>query len=191
MIFCLDLKQAGIAVKYDEFFKGFRDFLDGKETRLSEDDALSMFQVALNEAIARRREADREKEAVFFAENGAKSGVVTTPSGLQYEIILEASGPKPGMNSMVLVNYEGSFMDGTVFDSSYARGEPAALPLDRVFPGWSEGIQLMSPGSTYRLFIPSVLAYGERGADNVIPPNTALIFKVELLSILPEQAETP
>lgn len=107
----------------------------------------------------------------------------TTESGLQYEVLEAGDGPKPTLSDMVSVHYKGELEDGTVFDSSYDRGEPMTLPLARVIPGWKEGMQLMSVGSKYRFVIPSDLGYGERGAGGVIPPNATLIFEVELLGI--------
>ncbi|MDR1948953.1 MAG: FKBP-type peptidyl-prolyl cis-trans isomerase [Spirochaetaceae bacterium] len=179
-----DLKQTGLQFNYDEFIKGFSDSLEGKTTRISNDEAIQIIQSAFTAAMAARAEENRQRETVFFTENGVKPGIHTTASGLQYEVIVEGTGPKPGASSTVEVHYEGTLIDGTVFDSSYARNEPAQFPLDGVIPGWAEGITLMTQGSTYRLFIPSALAYGERGAGNTIPPNSVLIFKVELLAIL-------
>jgi FKBP-type peptidyl-prolyl cis-trans isomerase FkpA len=127
---------------------------------------------------------NKVKETVFMTDNGKRNGVVTTASGLQYEIIKEGGGPKPSASSVVRVNYEGTLIDGTVFDSSYSRGEPVEFPLDEVIPGWTEGIQLMSVGSTYNLYLPSELAYGAESPGGVIGPNSALIFKVELLAIV-------
>jgi FKBP-type peptidyl-prolyl cis-trans isomerase len=125
----------------------------------------------------------RQAEVEFLAENSLKSGITITASGLQYEVISEGTGPKPSSYDTVLVNYQGALPDGSVFDSSYSRGEPTELPLDRVIPGWTEGIQLMNVGSVYRFVIPSSLAYGEQGYPNVIPPYATLIFDVELIAI--------
>lgn len=119
----------------------------------------------------------------FLAENKTKQGVVTLPSGLQYEIIKEGNGPKPKETDKVKCNYEGKTIDGVVFDSSYKRGEPAVFPVNGVIPGWTEALQLMPVGSKWKLFIPASLAYGERGAGRDIKPNSTLIFEVELLSI--------
>jgi FKBP-type peptidyl-prolyl cis-trans isomerase FkpA len=118
----------------------------------------------------------------FLAENGKKEGMVTTESGLQYEIITPGEGPKPATSSTVEVHYEGKLIDGTEFDSSYKRGETISFPLNRVIKGWTEGVQLMQVGSTFRFFIPSELAYGSRNKGS-IPPNSVLIFKIELLGI--------
>ncbi|TFG79663.1 MAG: FKBP-type peptidyl-prolyl cis-trans isomerase, partial [Spirochaetales bacterium] len=118
-----------------------------------------------------------------------KSGIRTTASGLQYEVLTEGTGTRPTSTDIVKVEYTGSFLDGNIFDSSALNGEPAVFPLDQVIDGWTEGIQLMTVGSKYRFFLPSALAYGLAGAGGIIPPNTALIFEVELLSIEPPAAE--
>jgi len=120
--------------------------------------------------------------AAFLAENATKEGVITTASGLQYTILTDAEGDKPSATSNVTVHYKGTTLDGTEFDSSYSRNAPATFPLNRVIGGWTEGVQLMSVGATYRFFIPSELAYGAQGAGGAIGPNATLIFDVELLS---------
>ncbi len=122
-----------------------------------------------------------EQEA-FLQENAAKEGVITLPSGLQYVVLQASEGDKPGPYTMVTVHYEGSLINGKVFDSSYKRGEPATFGVHQVIAGWTEALQLMPVGSKWRLFIPSALGYGERGAGGSIPPNATLIFDVELLS---------
>jgi len=120
----------------------------------------------------------------FLEDNAKKEGIKITDSGLQYRVIEQGDGPKPdGPNSEVQVHYEGRLVDGTVFDSSYKRGEPITFFLNAVIPGWTEGVQLMPVGSTYEFYIPSELGYGAKGAGGVIPPNATLIFKVELLSV--------
>lgn len=125
----------------------------------------------------------KEKGEAFLQENAKKEGVKTTASGLQYEVLTEGTGKKPGPTDTVRVHYRGTLLDGTEFDSSYKRGEPISFRLNQVIPGWTEGLQLMSEGSTYRLFIPSNLAYGPRGAGGVIGPDETLIFEVELLAV--------
>jgi FKBP-type peptidyl-prolyl cis-trans isomerase len=119
----------------------------------------------------------------FLEANGKQPDVTTTASGLQYKVITAGSGPRPTANDTVKVHYKGTFLDGKTFDSSYDRGEPISFPLRGVIPGWTEGVQLMPVGATYEFYIPSNLAYGERGAGGVIPPNSTLIFVVELLEI--------
>lgn len=123
-----------------------------------------------------------EKGKAFLTENAKKEGVVTLPSGLQYKVLVAGNGPKPTANQTVKVNYEGTLIDGTVFDSSYRRGEPIEFGVTQVIPGWVEGLQLMPVGSTWMLYIPSNLAYGEYGAGGAIGPNETLIFKVELIA---------
>jgi FKBP-type peptidyl-prolyl cis-trans isomerase len=131
--------------------------------------------------------AVRTDDMKFMADNKAKPGVVTTDSGLQYEVIRMGTGPKPGRTDTVLVHYEGRLVDAarTVFDSSYQRGQPAAFPLDQVIPGWTEGVQMMPAGSKFRFVVPPSLAYGAKGAGGVIPPGAVLEFDVELLAIKP------
>lgn len=119
----------------------------------------------------------------FMDSNKTKKGVVTLPSGLQYEVITQGTGKKPGKNDIVTVDYEGKLVDGKVFDSSYKRGEPASFPVGGVIAGWTEALQLMNEGSTWMLYIPPTLAYGEAGAGGVIGPNETLIFKVHLISV--------
>lgn len=124
-----------------------------------------------------------DQEQAYLDTNKKKSGVVTLPDGLQYKVLTEGKGEKPGPNDVVTVNYAGTLVDGTEFDSSYKRGEPATFPVNGVIPGWVEALQLMKKGSTWELYIPANLAYGERGAPPAIGPNKTLIFKVELLDI--------
>jgi len=128
-------------------------------------------------------EMNKTEGAAFLAENKTKEGVVTLPSGLQYKIIAEGTGPKPTSADTVICNYRGTLLDGKEFDSSYKRDQPATFPVGRVIKGWQEAIQLMPVGSKWRLFIPSNLAYAERGAGADIGPNATLIFEVELISI--------
>ncbi|MDR3131085.1 MAG: FKBP-type peptidyl-prolyl cis-trans isomerase [Treponema sp.] len=177
------LNQVKIGYDYEEFLKGFRDAVEGKTARITQDEAVSKIDTAFSAAVDQLKVDNTEKEKEYLAQNGAKSGVTTTGSGLQYEIITEGTGPKPTVENTVKVHYEGTLLDGTVFDSSYSRNEPVEFSLSQVIRGWSEGIQLMTVGSTYRFVIPSALAYGEQG-NNTIPPNSTLIFKVELLSVV-------
>lgn len=124
-----------------------------------------------------------ETEAQFMADNRNAEGVVTTASGLQYQIVQEGTGPRPGPNDTVTIDYTGTLLDGTVFDSSVQRGEPITYPLTGFIQGWQEGVQLMPVGSKFRFWIPPELAYGTRGSGSVIPPNATLVFDVELLGI--------
>ena len=136
-------------------------------------------------------EANKESGEKFLAANAQRDGIKKTQSGLQYEVITPAKGDKPKATDVVKVHYRGTLIDGTEFDSSIARGEPATFPLDQVIPGWTEGVQLMNVGSKYRFYVPSALAYGTRGAGPKIGPNSALIFEVELLEIVKPQEQTP
>ncbi len=131
--------------------------------------------------------AVRTADVQYLAANKDKPGVITTSTGLQYQVITEGKGPRPAASDVVLVHYEGKLVDGTVFDSSYQRGQPAAFPLDQVIPGWTEGVQLMPTGSKYHFVVPPALGYGARGAGGVIPPGAVLEFDIELLAIRPNE----
>lgn len=147
-------------------------------------------QAKQQELASKMAEENIEKGAAFLAENGQKEGVITTDSGLQYEVMSEGDGASPVATDTVKVHYKGTLLDGTEFDSSYSRGEPAVFPLNRVIPGWTEGVQTMKEGGKTRFFIPSELAYGERATGN-ITPNSTLIFEVELLDVVkPDEEET-
>ncbi|MCP4310534.1 MAG: FKBP-type peptidyl-prolyl cis-trans isomerase [Bacteroidetes bacterium] len=154
--------------------------------QMTADAIFRQLNVALSEVEAKKAESasldNLEKGAAFLAENGKRKGVITTESGLQYEIITKGDGPMPTETSQVTVHYEGTLMDGEVFDSSYDAGEPVSFGLNGVIPGWTEGLQLMPVGSTYKFYVPSTLGYGPRGTGP-IPGNSTLIFKVELLEI--------
>ena len=169
--------------------KGLEDALSGKESLLSEEEmgsSLSNLRQKSMAAVQQELKEQAEKNLVegekFLAENKTKEGVKTTASGLQYKVLTEGEGPSPNAGDTVTVNYRGTLIDGTEFDSSYKRGEPATFPLTGVIPGWTEALQLMKKGSKWELYIPPDLAYGERGAGNRIPPNSTLIFEVELIS---------
>ena len=177
------LEMDGIIPDIDEFMKGFKDSLTGKETRFGELEAMEIVNSAFDDLTEKLTEEAMNSENAFMAENSRKSGVIVTPSGLQYEVVSETGGTKPAVSDVVLVHYEGKLIDGTVFDSSYERGFPAEFPVDAVIPGWTEGLQLMGVGSKYILYIPSEQGYGSRGIGP-IPPHAALIFTVELLEIL-------
>jgi FKBP-type peptidyl-prolyl cis-trans isomerase FkpA len=145
--------------------------------------ALSVGMALFSIANAGSPEENKAAGEKYLAENGKKPTVKTTASGLQYEVITEGKGKKPSATDNVTVHYKGTTIDGTEFDSSYSRGEPAAFPLNAVIPGWTEGVQLMPEGSKYKFHIPSSLAYGEDGAGGKIGPNETLIFEVELIKI--------
>ena len=163
--------------------KAFEDVFEGKELVISEEEAnvilQEYFQKLANKALEENQAAGRE----FLIENAKRDGVVTTASGLQYEVLAQGSGASPKATDEVTVHYHGTLTDGRVFDSSVDRGQPATFPVNGVIPGWIEALQLMNVGSKYKLFIPSDLAYGERGAGQMIGPNSTLIFEVELISI--------
>jgi FKBP-type peptidyl-prolyl cis-trans isomerase len=179
-----NMKAGNFRPDLDEFVQGIRDSLDDKKTRFGEEEAGQILQQAFTAMMDKRNEDLKQAEVAFLAENSKKPGIIITGSGLQYEVINEGSGIKPGATDTVRVNYEGVLSDGTVFDSSYSRGEPAEFPLNGVITGWTEGIQLMGVGGKYRFYIPSDLAYGPQGAGQRIPPYSPLIFEVELLSIV-------
>jgi FKBP-type peptidyl-prolyl cis-trans isomerase len=179
MDFGLNIKQSlemnDIYPNIDELMKGFKDSLTGRETRFNSDDAIEIIETAFFGMAIQR-------ETTFLAENSKKPGIIITPSGLQYEIIKQTEGPKPSVTDIVTVHYEGRLIDGNVFDSSYDRREPTEFPVNAVIPGWTEGLQLMSIGSSFIFYIPSELGYGPSGYGP-IPPYAALIFTVELLDI--------
>lgn len=179
-----NLKASGIeTIEYSEFTKGLEAAFEGQETEMSADEANQILQQFFGELQAKQAEAAIQAGKDFLAENAKKEGVVTLESGLQYEIMTEGNGDKPAATDQVECHYHGTLIDGTVFDSSVQRGEPATFPVNGVIQGWVEALQLMPVGSKWRLFIPSDLAYGERGAGQHIGPHTTLIFEVELLAI--------
>lgn len=177
------------SLNVNAYVAGFRDAYAKKQPVMSEDDmkaTLDSFKQKLAaDAYAKAQkeaEENKQKSAAFLAENAKKPGVKVTPSGLQYEVLQEGKGAKPKPSDTVKVNYEGKLIDGSVFDSSYQRGEPANFRLDQIIPGWTEALQKMPVGSKYRIVLPPDLAYGEQGAGP-IPANSTLIFEVELLDI--------
>ena len=139
--------------------------------------------MSLQDKLKSMFQSNTEEQEKFLKENTSKEGVITLPSGLQYLILKSGDGEKPGPTTMVTVHYEGSLLNGKVFDSSYKRGKPATFGVHQVIPGWTEALQLMPVGSKWKLFIPSALGYGARGASGSIPPHAALIFEVELLAL--------
>lgn len=174
----------------DVLRRGIEDALEGGERAMSDEEIQTtrnaLMQQVQAQAQARAQaqaEANRQAGADFLAENAEREGVEVTDSGLQYEVIEAGDGERPSAEDTVTVHYRGTLLDGTEFDSSYSRGEPATFPLNGVIPGWTEGLQLMPVGSTYKFYIPSELAYGERGAGQAIGPNSTLVFDVELLEI--------
>ena len=179
------------SLNIDDFAAGIADVLQGGEPKMEHEEVhevLEHYFAELEErqqaeAAERGKAAKGEGEA-FLAENKKRAGVVTTPSGLQYEIVKEGNGRQPKASDTVRCHYEGTLIDGTVFDSSYRRGVPADFGLRQVIAGWTEGVQLMKEGSIFKFYIPYNLAYGEHGAGADIPPYAALIFTVELIGVL-------
>jgi len=167
----------------DALVKGFNDGFSGNTPMLSDMDAGSCLNSYFQKAQLAKSEATKEAGEAFLAQNKTRKGVVTTESGLQYEILKEGTGKKPKLEDKVTTHYHGTLIDGTVFDSSVNRGEPVSFNVNGVIPGWTEALQLMPVGSKWKLYIPPDLAYGERGAGNAIGPNETLIFEVELISI--------
>jgi UDP-GlcNAc:undecaprenyl-phosphate/decaprenyl-phosphate GlcNAc-1-phosphate transferase len=184
------LRRLAVDLDPTIFAKGLGDALSGGKMLLTEEEARAAVaglqaEMKRKQAEARKVGAEENQKAgdAFLAENKAKEGVVTLPSGLQYKILKAGDGKKPAPSDTVEVNYRGALLDGAEFDSSYSRGQPATLQVSGVIPGWSEALKLMPVGSKWQLFIPSQLAYGERGAGSSIGPNATLIFEVELLAI--------
>lgn len=167
-----------------EFAQAVGDVIANRPTALTDEEAKQIVSNFLAQQQAEAASKAREEGEKFLAENAKKPGITVLPSGLQYEVLTEGSGRKPKATDNVKCHYEGRLIDGTVFDSSYRRGEPATFPLNGVIAGWTEGVQLMAEGSKFRFFIPYNLAYGERGAGASIPPYAALVFDVELIQVL-------
>ncbi|MBF1401513.1 MAG: FKBP-type peptidyl-prolyl cis-trans isomerase [Prevotella histicola] len=184
---------AGMGAKelnIDDFAQAIKDVISGAGLKVDNAEAQTLVQNFFQEQEAKQQaaaaEAGKAAKAAgeaFLAENVKKDGVVTLPSGLQYQVLKEGNGKKPSATDQVVCHYEGTLIDGTVFDSSYKRNEPATFGLNQVIAGWTEGVQLMSEGAKYRFFIPYNLAYGERGAGAQIPPFAALVFDVELIQV--------
>ena len=186
------LAQMGASeLNIDDFALAIKDVIAGNELKVQHRDAQRIVQeyFAKQEQKINAQRADQgkvHKEAgeKYLAENAKKEGVVTLPSGLQYQVLKEGNGKKPTAKDTVMCHYEGFLIDGTIFDSSVQRGEPATFPLQQVIAGWTEGLQLMQEGAKYRFFIPYRLGYGEGGAGASIPPFAALIFDVELIQVV-------
>ena len=186
------LAQMGATdLNVDDFAQSIKDVLAGNELKVSHREAQQIVQAyfAKKEEVLNAERAEKGKAAKaegerYLAENAKKDGVITLPSGLQYQVLREGNGKKPSAKDSVKCHYEGFLIDGTVFDSSVQRGEPATFGLQQVIAGWTEGLQLMQEGAKYRFFIPYRLAYGEGGAGQMIPPYAALIFDVELIEVV-------
>lgn len=202
-----NFKQQGIEFDTDQFMRGLRDALGGKEAAFTEEELRAAMTVFQKEVQARQEQQLAELEARFKADaeknqkegeaflkaNAAREGVKSTASGLQYQVLKSGSGKSPDANDRVKVHYHGTLIDGTVFDSSVERGEPIELSVNRVIPGWTEALQLMKVGDKWKLFVPSKLAYAEDSPGAPIGPNATLIFEVELLDVteVPNQPAAP
>ncbi len=167
-----------------DFAQAVSDVLENRKTSLTDAEAQQTVQTYLQAQQEEQSKLMRKAGEDFLAENAKKEGVTVLPSGLQYSVLREGTGRNPKATDNVKCHYEGTLIDGTVFDSSYRRGEAATFPLNGVIAGWTEGVQLMAEGAKYRFFIPYNLAYGERGAGQSIPPYAALVFDVELIEIV-------
>ncbi|MCQ2235726.1 MAG: FKBP-type peptidyl-prolyl cis-trans isomerase [Bacteroidales bacterium] len=179
-----NLLQSGAkGLDYAEVAAGLQAVLEGKQPRIENKEAGMLLNKFFTELEEKAAAAAKEEGESFLAANATREGVVTLPSGLQYEVMTQGNGPKPKATDTVLCHYHGTLVNGTVFDSSVRRGQPAAFPVNGVIAGWVEALQLMPVGSKWKLFIPYNLAYGTRGAGESIPPYAALIFEVELLEI--------
>jgi FKBP-type peptidyl-prolyl cis-trans isomerase len=178
--------QTGVEFSLDDFVAGFKAALaKDPKARITPDQAKQIANSAIQAAQGKAQAAQQAKEDAYLADHGKKAGVITTGSGLQYEVLTEGKGTKPTLTDSVKVEYVGTLTDGTEFDSSAKQGGPAEFTLDQVIPAWTEGLQLMAPGAKYRFTIPSKLAYGPQGAGGVIPPFATLVFEVTLLEVAP------
>jgi FKBP-type peptidyl-prolyl cis-trans isomerase FklB len=171
-------------LQVEDFVKGLNDVLSGAQPAISYDEAKQVINEFFMNLQKQKLELNKKAGEEFLTINKGKAGVVTLPSGLQYQVLQNGEGAKPTASDKVKCHYHGTLINGTVFDSSVQRGQPAVFGVSQVIPGWVEALQLMSVGSKWRLFIPSELAYGEQGAGDVIEPNSTLIFDVELLEIV-------
>ena len=186
------LSQMGAdSLNIDDFAQAIKDIIAGKQPQIADQEAQTIVTEFFQQQEAKQRAAadekykdNKEKGEAWLAEKAMEEGVVSLPSGLMYQVLNEGSGKKPTAEDTVECHYEGRLIDGTVFYSSYKRGESATFPLNGVIAGWTEGVQLMSEGAKYRFFIPYQLAYGERGAGAAIPPFAALVFDVELIKVM-------
>ena len=178
-----NLKKNGIEIDPDLIVKGLKDALSGGKPLLTEQESKDAIATMQKEWAKNFSEKNKKEGEAFLAENKKKSGIKALPSGLQYKVITEGKGKSPKATETVTVHYRGTLIDGTEFDSSYKRGQPATFPVGGVIKGWTEALQLMKVGSKWQLFIPSNLAYGPQGAGQVIGPNATLIFEIELLAI--------
>ena len=185
-----NLKFQALDINLDVYASGIKDALGGKEPKMSQEEIRTTISELQKRITAERQKELKEKgtknlaeSKKFLAENQKKEGIKTLPSGLQYKVLTEGTGKTPKETDNVTVNYKGTLIDGTEFDSSYKRGQPASFQVNGVIKGWTEALQLMKEGAKWQLVIPPGLGYGERGAGSQIPPNSTLIFEVELISV--------
>ena len=178
------LSMGAQGINVEDFAQAIADVLNRKETAISHNEAREIVNKYFMELEEKMNAENIEKGKAFLEENAKKEGIVTLPSGLQYEVITEGNGKKPSATDRVKCHYEGTLIDGTLFDSSVKRGQPAVFGVNQVIKGWVEALQLMSEGSKWRLFIPSELGYGAQQAGEMIPPHRTLIFEVELIEVL-------
>ncbi len=181
-----NMKSEGVALDMDAFAAGVQDMLDGKQPQLDQataEQVISQFQQQKSQELAEVMNKKQAESKAFMDENAKNSGVKTTESGMQYEIIEAGDGATPSADDKVIAHYEGTLIDGTKFDSSYDRGEPATFPVNGVIKGWQEALQMMKEGAKWRVVIPGNLAYGPQGAGDKIGPNETLVFTIELIAI--------
>jgi len=184
----LETAPGGGDINREAMAAAFRASSVGEEAAITPEEANELVRKFFEGAGEREAQKNLEEGNAFLEKNKAREGVTTTESGLQYEILTEGTGPKPTADDQVRVNYHGTLIDGKVFDSSVDRGEPVVFGVSQVIPGWTEALQLMPVGSKWKIYVPSAIAYGERGAGGDIGPNSALIFEVELLEIVKPDA---
>jgi FKBP-type peptidyl-prolyl cis-trans isomerase FklB len=181
-----NMQKEGVTLDMDAFAAGVADMLAGNQPQLDQQTAqkiISDYQAKKAQEMAALMNKKQAEAKAFMEENAKKPGVVTTASGLQYEILKEGDGATPTENDKVIANYKGTLVDGTVFDSSYDRGEPATFPVKGVIQGWQEALKMMKEGAKWRIVVPANLAYGPRGAGDLIGPNETLVFEIELIAI--------
>ena len=172
------------SISVDDFAQAIKDVMEGNQTAISHQEAREIVNKYFEELETKMSAANIEQGKAFLEENKKRPNVVTLPSGLQYEVITEGNGKMAKATDQVKCHYEGTLIDGTLFDSSVKRGQPAVFGVNQVIPGWVEALQLMPEGSKWKLYIPSELGYGAQGAGEMIPPHSALVFEVELLEVL-------
>ena len=178
------LSMGAQGINVNDFAQAISDVLNRKETAISHNEAREIVNKYFEELEAKMNAENIEKGKAFLTENAKKEGIITLPSGLQYQVLQEGNGKKPSATDRVKCHYEGTLIDGTLFDSSIKRGQPAVFGVNQVIKGWVEALQLMSEGAKWRLFIPSELGYGAQQAGEMIPPHSTLIFEVELIEVL-------